>query len=292
MNDLFSNSFQRSKDGNDVEMGAMGTDLEKFFKQVEEVKVELDEVENLRQKLQTSHEESKTSSNAKSVKELRSKMDSDIGLALRKAKSIKIRLEAIDRDNAANRALPGSGPGSSSDRTRISIVNGLKKKLKESMDNFNVLRQKIQSEYKETVERRYYTVTGEKPDEDTLDKLISTGESETFMQKVIKEQGRGRVMDTISEIQERHTAAVEIERGLKELHQVFLDMSVLVQVQGEHLDNIESHVARANSYVRGGTQQLQTARKHQINSRKWTCYAIILLLFIVLVTVLPIVLSK
>lgn len=115
---------------------------------------------------------------------------------------------------------------------------------------------------------------------------LNAGESETFLQKAIQEQGRGRILDTINEIQERHDAVKEIEKNLKELHQVFLDMAVLVESQGEQLDDIESHVARANSFVRTGAQQLQTARKHQKNTRKWTCYAIIILLVIILFVVL------
>ena len=115
------------------------------------------------------------------------------------------------------------------------------------------------------------------------------GESETFLQKAIQEQGRGRILDTINEIQERHDAVKELERSLKELHQVFLDMAVLVQSQGEHLNDIESYVTRASSFVRTGAQELQTAKKHQKNTRKWTCYAIILLLVIVLFVVLVIV---
>ena len=67
---------------------------------------------------------------------------------------------------------------------------------------------------------------------------------------------------------------------------MFLDMTVLVQHQGEQLDDIESHVARAQSFVHSGTEQLQTARKHQKNTRKWTCYCIILLLVIILFVVL------
>lgn len=93
-------------------------------------------------------------------------------------------------------------------------------------------------------------------------------------------------MDTIQEIQERHDAVKEIERNLKELHQVFLDMAVLVEAQGAQLDDIESNVTRAQSFVRGGTEQLQTAREHQKSSRKWTCYAIIILLAIILFVVL------
>ncbi|XP_057951259.1 syntaxin-121-like [Malania oleifera] len=298
MNDLFSRSFSRFRSDpvyspdrgqSGVQMSAAGgggVNLDKFFEDVESIKEELREIESLHQRLQNSHEQSKTLHNAQSVKDLRSRMDSDVSLALKKAKVIKVRLEALDRSNAANRTLPGCGPGSSADRTRTSVVNGLRKKLRDFMDSFNSLRQHISSDYRETVQRRYFTVTGENPNEETVDLLISTGQSETFLQKAIQEQGRGRIMDTIVEIQERHDAAKEMESNLRELHQVFLDMAVLVEAQGEQLDDIESQVARANSFVRGGTQQLQTARKHQKNTRKWTCYAITLLLVIILFVVL------
>lgn len=121
--------------------------------------------------------------------------------------------------------------------------------------------------------------------------MIATGESETFLRKAIQEQGRGQILDTIHEIRERHDAAMEIEKNLLDLHQIFLDMSVLVEAQGEQLDDIEHHVTHASSFVHHGTQQLQVAKKHQRNTRKWTCIAIILLLIIIIVIVVPIVTS-
>ncbi|KAL2900960.1 hypothetical protein RDABS01_026042 [Bienertia sinuspersici] len=83
------------------------------------------------------------------------------------------------------------------------------------MEEFRELRAKVNEEYKETIQRRYFTVTGENPDEKTLDLLISTGESETFLQKAIQQQGRGQILDTIAEIQERHDAVKDIERNLR-----------------------------------------------------------------------------
>ncbi|KAI3716619.1 hypothetical protein L1987_67614 [Smallanthus sonchifolius] len=302
MNDLFSGSFSRfrseensppSRHQNNIEMtgnapSTGGVNLDKFFEDVEAIKDELRALETLHNQLQSSHEHSKTLHNAKSVKELRSKMDNDVAVSLKKAKFIKVRLEALDRSNAANRSLPGCGPGSSSDRTRTSVVNGLRKKLSDSMNSFNDLRNKMSSEYRETVQRRYFTVTGENPDESVVDTLISTGQSETFLQKAIQEQGRGQVMDTILEIQERHDAVKEIERNLKELHQVFMDMAVLVESQGEQLDDIENQVNRASSFINRGTTHLQVARKHQKNTRKWACFGIILLLIVILIIILSI----
>ncbi|XP_021834441.1 syntaxin-121-like [Prunus avium] len=275
MNDLLS------PDHHVIEMTpSKGVDFGKFFQDVEAVQSELDELQKLNKSLRSAHEQSKILYNAKAVKDLRTRMDADVHLALKNVKILKVRLDALDKSNGANRSLPGCGPGSSSDRTRTSVVNGLRKKLKDYMDSFNDLRQKTSSEYRETVQRRYFSVTGDNPDEKTVDLLISTGESETFLQKAIQEQGRGRVLDTISEIQERHDGVKAMERNLNELHQVFMDMAVLVQAQGEQLDDIQSHVERANSYVHSGTQQLQKARFSQKNTRKWTCYGIIILLIV------------
>ncbi|KAH9748467.1 Syntaxin-124 [Citrus sinensis] len=281
MNDLFSNSFKKYTDlktqayQDDMEAGRERDNLDNFFEDVENVKAEMKTVEKLYKRLQEANEESKIVHNARTMKELRARMDADVQQVLKRVKIIKGKLEALERSNAASRNIPGCGPGSSSDRTRTSVVSGLGKKLKDLMDDFQNFRNKMQYEYKETVERRYFT------------NLIASGESESFLQKAIQEQGRGQILDTISEIQERHDAIKEIEKNLLELHQVFLDMAALVEAQGHQLNDIESHVAHANSFVRRGTEQLQEARELQKGSRKWTCYAIIAVIILIIVILLP-----
>lgn len=198
MNDLFSNSFKKYQDlkkqveVDDLEAGQAGTesiDLAKFFEDVENVKADMKDVENYHKKLQESNEESKLVHNAKTVKEIRSRMDSDVSQVLKRVKIIKGKLEALERSNVAHRKIPGCGPGSSADRTRTSVVSGLGKKLKVLMDDFQALRARMNDEYKETVARRYFTVTGENASDELIDNLISSGESESFLHKAIQEQG-------------------------------------------------------------------------------------------------------
>ena len=53
------------------------------------------------------------------------------------------------------------------------------------------------------------------------------------------------MQDTLAEIEERGEAVRELEKSLLDLHQIFLDMAVLVEAQGEMLDNIEAQVSLA-----------------------------------------------
>jgi syntaxin 1B/2/3 len=78
------------------------------------------------------------------------------------AHKVKNKLEVLDRDSEAAKKVKGQGVGSASERTRTTITAGLKKKLKDIMGEFSDLRNRIQEEYREIVERRVYTITGTK----------------------------------------------------------------------------------------------------------------------------------
>ena len=266
----------------------MDTDMGLFLEEAEKVKTEMGNLRDILGRLQQANEEGKSLHKPDALKSLRNRINADIVTVLKKARAIRTQLEDMDRANAANRRLSGLKDGTPAIyRTRIAVTNGLRKKLKELMMEFQGLRQRMMTEYKDTVGRRYFTVTGEYPDEEVIEKIISNGDEE-FLSKAIQEYGRGKVLETVVEIQDRHDAAKEVEKSLLELHQVFLDMAVMVEAQGEKMDDIEHHVLHASHYVKDGTKDLQTAKKYQRSSRKWMCIGIILLLILILVIVIPI----
>ncbi|KAK8963277.1 Syntaxin-121 [Platanthera guangdongensis] len=306
MNNLFSASWLRepTSPGGTIQMMGRpssgdspasatdgGTNLDKFFENVESIKEDLQQIERAHRSLHESNESLKTVHSTATVRDLRTRMDGDVASSLKWAKLIKLKLESLDRSNISNRFIPGSGPGSSADRTRTSVVAGLRKKLKDQMEAFGELRQRVAADHREAVGRRYYAVTGEKADEATVDAMAAAeAEGEGILKAAI--QGRGALEAAVAEMRERKGAVAQLERSLIELHQVFLDMSVMVEAQGHQIDDIESQLGKASSFVERGVGQLHQARRHQKNTRKWTFIGILILLIIVLVIVLPIVLKN
>lgn len=261
----------------------------KSWKQVNDIKSSMAEIRKKFQKLQDTNDESKNVTKAPTMKALKEKMEQDLDDISKIAQGLKRKLEALDRANVANRKIKGCHEGSSTDRTRITISSTLKKKLKELMIGFQALRQRFQDEHREVVERRVFTVTGQKVDESVIERLIETGDSEQIFQRAIQEQGRGQILDTIAELQERHDAVREIEKKLLELHQIFIDMAVLVESQGELLDSIETQVSKAVEHVAAGTSALQKAKTLQRGTRKCTCVAIFLLLVTAIIVLLAVI---
>ncbi|XP_038693585.1 syntaxin-132-like [Tripterygium wilfordii] len=299
MNDLLTDSFvgdakNRPPNTGDVEMGMRdpksdsNAGMEAFNKQIQEVEKQVERLLALLKKLKDANEESKSVTKAAAMKAIKKRMEKDIDEVGKIARNVKARLEAINKDNLANRQKPGCEKGTGVDRSRMNITNALTKKFKDLMTEFQTLRQTIQDEYREVVERRVITVTGTRPDEKTIDNLIETGNSEQIFQMAIQQTGRGQVLNTLEEIQERHDTVKEIEKRLLDLHQIYLDMGVLVAAQGEILDNIENQVTNAVDHVQLGTDALRTAKSLQKKSRKCMMIAIILLLVIAIIVVLSI----
>ncbi|CAM0876083.1 unnamed protein product [Alopecurus aequalis] len=305
MNDLMTKSFMSYVDlkkaamkdleagGDETELTQVGgvTDerLKGFFQEAEVVKEEMAAIRDALARLHAANEEGKSLHQPDALRAMRGRVNADIVAVLRRAREIRVRIEAMDRANAAQRRVSaGCSEGTPLDRTRTSVTAGLRKKLKDLMLDFQALRQRVMAEYKDTVERRYYTLTGEVPEDEVIDRIISEGRGEEIMGAAVAEHGKGAVLAALNEIQDRHDAAREVERSLLELHQVFLDMAVVVETQGEKLDNIEDHVVNARDYVHTGNKELAKAREHQRGSRKCLCIGIILLLLLILIVIVPI----
>ena len=81
----------------------------------------------------------------------------------------------------------------------------------------------------------------------------------------------------------------DVEHKLLELHQIFLDMAVLVTSQGEELDVIAKHVEQSVEHIQKGNTHLEVARRKQRSTRKWMCCGILILVIVIVVVVVVVV---
>lgn len=90
--------------------------------------------------------------------------------------------------------------------------------------------------------------------------------------------------EALSDIEARHDDIVKLEKSIKELHQLFMDMAIMVEQQGDMMDRIEKSVESAGEYVAVAAVDIKNAVEYQTKARK-KCWIIIALLTVVAVIV-------
>ena len=74
---------------------------------------------------------------------------------------------------------------------------------------------------------------------------------------------------------------------MRELNQLFSDLAVLVNEQGELMDQILSNVQTSVQYVEKGRDELQKAKKYGKKSRKKLCWVMMVVFVIFLFILIP-----
>ena len=254
-------------------------DMVEFFRSITEIDEHLNEMEKEIVELEALHMKSKITTNISVVKDMRESMGEHIQTASQTSKVILNKFSEIENTRKAKL----SALSAQKLRMRLTIFSAKRKQFKKTMSKFSNLRLTVQADYKEIVTRRYETVTGQTPTDEEVNNMIETGESETIFQKAILEQGRGQIQDTLNEIDERYRSMQQIERGLLELQQIFIDLATVVDQQGEVIDNIETHVNTASEFTSEGAKALQvSAALHKSIQRKKLCIAILVIIGLVI----------
>jgi len=115
-------------------------------------------------------------------------------------------------------------------------------------------------------------------------------QQEIFTQHILQGPGHAQARNALADIQERHRDITRLETSIQELHQLFLDMSVLVESQGELLDQIEYTVSQSVNYTGKAVDELRSANKYQKKVRKKMCCVIcigLVVMVVLLSTILP-----
>jgi hypothetical protein len=75
----------------------------------------------------------------------------------------------------------------------------------------------------------------------------------------------------LQEVQDTYEDVRRLEASILELHKMFMDLALLVEQQGEMLDQIEFQVKSAGDYVKTGNEQIEQAIEKAKTIRKVRC---------------------
>ncbi|XP_031630716.1 syntaxin-1A isoform X4 [Contarinia nasturtii] len=246
----------------DVAVNVEGRDgfMDDFFNEVEEIREMIDKIQANVEEVKKKHSAilSAPQSDEKTKQELEDLM-ADIKKTANKVRTkLKGIEQNIEQEEQANK--------SSADlRIRKTQHSTLSRKFVEVMTEYN----RTQTDYRERCKgriQRQLEITGRTTTNEELEEMLEQGNSAVFTQGIIMDTHQAK--QTLADIEARHADIIKLENSIRELHDMFMDMAMLVESQGEMIDRIEYHVEHAVDYVQTATQDTKKALKYQSKARR------------------------
>jgi syntaxin 1A len=229
--------------------------MDEFFSEVEEIREMVDKIQNNVEEVKKKHSAilSAPQTDEKTKQELEDLMadiKKNANKVRGKLKSIEQSIEQEEQSKSATADL----------RIRKTQHSTLSRKFVEVMTEYN----RTQTDYRERCKariQRQLEITGKATTNEELEEMLEQGNSAVFTQGIIMETQQAK--QTLADIEARHADIIKLENSIRELHDMFMDMAMLVESQGEMIDRIEYHVEHAMDYVQTATQDTKKALKYQ-----------------------------
>ncbi|CAJ0580586.1 unnamed protein product, partial [Mesorhabditis spiculigera] len=274
----------QSEDEGDEDM-QMDTDnaqfMEEFFEQVEEVRGSVDLIAQNVEEVKKKH--SAILSNPVNDPKTKEELDELMASIKRTANKVRGKLKmienAIEHDESA-------GQVNADLRIRKTQHSTLSRRFVEVMTDYN----KTQTDYRERCKgriQRQLDIAGKQVGDEDLEEMIESGNPGVFTQGIITDTQQAR--QTLADIEARHNDIMKLETSIRELHDMFMDMAMLVESQGEMVDRIEYNVEHAKEFVDRAVADTKKAVQYQSKARRKKICIIVCLCVLILVVILVVV---
>ncbi|XP_062332619.1 syntaxin 3b isoform X1 [Osmerus eperlanus] len=232
--------------------------MDEFFCQIEDIRSSIDKIdENVAEVkklysviLSAPTSEQKTQDDLEAITNDIKKMANN---ARNKLKTIERNLESEEEERV-----------SADTRIRKSQHAVLSRKFVEVMTKYNEAQVDFRERSKGRIQRQL-EITGKATTDDELEEMLESGNAAVFTAGIVDS---GISKQALNEIEARHKDIVRLESSIKELHDMFIDIAMLVESQGGMIDRIESNMDQSVGFVERAVADTKKAAKFQQEARR------------------------
>ncbi|XP_059977095.1 syntaxin-2 isoform X5 [Lagenorhynchus albirostris] len=258
--------------------------MDDFFHQVEEIRNSIAKIAQYVEEVKKNHSIILSAPNPEGkIKEELEDLNKEIK---KTANKIRTKLKSIEQSFDQDE----SGSRTSVDlRIRKTQHSVLSRQFVEAMTEYNEAQTLFRERSKGRIQRQL-EITGKTTTDDELEEMLESGNPSIFTSDVSMQiiSDSQITRQALNEIESRHKDIMRLETSIRELHELFVDMAVLVETQGEMINNIEKNVMNATDYVEHAKEETKKAIKYQSKARrkKWIIVAVSLVLVAVVALII------
>ncbi|KAL6095941.1 stx11 [Pungitius sinensis] len=179
--------------------------------------------------------------------------------------ALHTRLQALGQESG--QLEEREGPNSAVSRIARAQHDTLSHLFRKAMNNYHEAEEMQRSACRQRIKRQASIIGTEITDEQLDGMVDKGGEGWTELSQSL--QGARSTRWAMCEIKGRHKELVELEVRLKEVHDLFLDMAMLVEEQSSKVNNIEANVCGILEYTEKITVNIKRALQYK---RKNPCH--------------------
>ncbi|KAF4531854.1 hypothetical protein B566_EDAN000881 [Ephemera danica] len=176
-----------------------------------------------------------------------------------------------------------NGRTTASLRIRSTQHAGLSRLFSDTLVAYNTSQLEYRERCKERIQRQLLIANKHTTDEE-LEEMLESGNASVFTGDIVVATQEAR--QALADIEARHHEIITLEKNIRELRDLFLEMAALVETQGEMIDRIEQHVQSAQEYVHEAEKQTKKAVVYRSKARKKLIIIIIVVLILLLILAL------
>lgn len=177
-------------------------------------------------------------------------------------------------------------------RIRVSTHQAVTHAFMETMQKLEDAQEKHHGAVKAAVERQLRLMNPDAPEED-IQAALQRGDSSAVVDNSpllceLPAQEQKQLRAQLDMLTSRNNDIRVLEHNIVELHQMFLDMQLLVERQGDLLNTIEFNVQETKGKAEAGLNELVQAHDFQKKVKRKKCYIFLLLVVLIIVISVPV----